>query len=323
MVGAIIVSIVLGGFAAYGVAESNLIPVQYKITTHKIFAWAGYAVPFLTLPSIFVLCVKRYLSINSEAWPVVNEANQNLSMTERPWHIYAIVSLAGYTVGGLVLFASSVLVKLKNGEALNHLDMMLRQTFVWAGIVLVTVAFLSFRLDSSKDKSERKAVRFLLYASGSCLQGLATMLAVYIAFIHTVNAGEFNPLNLPDPDVGKLIVYCVIAFFLGVSLYLASGFNILRQRRQSDRLPLQSPVLLRNGDLASKGLLINLSRGGALIESDGCQAGERDDIIIATSQGHSAPGRIIKKNKNRIHVAFDDADSWQIIQSDFGRQLRV
>ena len=315
VIAAIACSITIGGILALVITQLNIVPLHVDIRTQNIFSWIGFAVPFLTVPVLWVLFIKRYLSSHSEAWPVVTENSRYKRLGDRPWQLYAIVALMAYLVGGLILFGTTVVVKLTHGEQLENLSAMLRAVFVWSGVVFVTAAFAAYRLDSAPNLDRPKSVRLALRSVGALLQGVATTLSVYLASIHTFGQGELNVLQLPDPAQSKLAIYCLIAFFLGASLYAASGFGKLRQRRNSGRRSVRRSVLINSGQKATAGCTLNVSREGALIENYDCLPTIETTVEISDDAGTSALGRIVKTRSNYIHVHFTDESAWRVLQN--------
>jgi hypothetical protein len=303
-------SITVGGLVAWGIYELDILPFKTKIKTGNIFRWVGYAVPFLTIPVLSVLLIKRYLSSHCEAWPVVTETRYYKKISDRPWHIYAIVAFVAFLVGGIVLFTISSAALMAKNEPLSNPIEMLRQAFVWSGIVFVTAGFAAYRLDSAPNPERSKLGCYALQSVGFLFQGLATSMAVYISYMHTVGKGEFNPLKLPIAGQGKLAVYCLIAFLLGASLYAASGFGKLRQRRNIGRRRIVRPVQVHSGETASTGSIINVSNGGALIESQDVILNEGELVGISAKAGMVAQGQVIKVQGSYFHLKFENESAW-------------
>lgn len=307
-------SITVGGILALIVTQMGIVKLPVEIRTENIFRWVGFAVPFLSIPVLVVLLIKRHVSLNSEAWPVVTETTRYRHLGDRPWHIYAIVAFVAYIAGGMILFGTSILFKLTHGEQNLNYCLMLRQVFVWSGVVFVTAGFTAFRLDSAPNFNLSKQARLALRSLGALLQGVATTATVYFAFVHTFAQGELNPLVLPPLEQGKLSVYCIIAFFLGSSLYAASGFGRLRQRRSTGRRRLNRFVTIHSGQQAFTGNTVNVSQEGALIKSSDYSPTGYDTIKISDKDGTSAEGRIVKVRRNNIHVHVTDKSSWDLVQ---------
>jgi hypothetical protein len=133
--------------------------------------------------------------------------------------------------------------------------------------------------------------------------------------MHTFAEGELNPLFLPEPARGKLGVYCLIAFFLGFSLYLSFAFGRFRQRRKYWRRAVQRPVLLHTGQEATTGITVNVSKEGTLIKSDEYLPNGSTTVKIMDPEGHSALGRIVKVRGTYLHIKFPDISAWGLVQN--------
>lgn len=316
VIGAIAGSIILGGLLVFLVAELQIVPLVVIISTKNIIRWAGFALPFISIPVLWVLFIKRYFSFHSEVWPVVTENLRFKKLADRPWHLYLIVAFSAYLVGGLVLFATSIAVKFVNELPIQDLGRILRSISVWSVVIFVTAAFAAYRLDSAPNFDRHRTLRIGMRGLGAFLQGLTTTLVIYLAFMHTFAKGELNPLSLPEPDKGKLGVFCLIGFFLGASLYLSFGFGKLRQRRKFWRRSVQRSVIIHHsGQEPTTGITVNVSKEGALIESDEYLRDESINIQIADQTGHSATGRIVKLRGNYLHIHFPDISAWGLMQN--------
>jgi hypothetical protein len=315
VIGAIVGSIIVGSLLVFLVAELQIVPLVVKISTKNIIRWTGFALPFISIPVLWVLFIKRYFSSHSEVWPVVTENLRFKKLADRPWHLYLVVAFSAYLIGGLVLFATSIAVKILNGLPIQDLGRVLRSISVWSFVVFITATFAAYRLDSAPNFDRPRTFRIGMRGLGAFLQGLTTTLVIYLAFTHTFAEGELNPLTLPEPDKGKLGVYCLIGFFLGASLYLSFGFGKLRQRRKFWRRSVQRSVIINSGQQPTTGITVNVSKEGALIESDEYLPDENTNIQIADQTGHSAPGRIVKLRGNYLHIHFQDISAWGLVQN--------
>jgi len=286
--------------------------INGEITTANIFRWVGYAVPFITIPAIFVVLTKRYLSSRSEAWPVIAENERYKRLSDYPWHIYTIVALGAFLIGGIVLFSLTFANKLLKGNEVFNLIKMMQAALVWSGVVFLTAGFIAYRIDSPPNIDSSKAKRIALRISGALTQGVATAFWIYIAAIHTFKIDD--PLNLPAAHRGKVTIYSLIGFLLGTSIYAASGFGRLRQRRKSGRRNVGRPVQIYYDSDITAGETVNVSNGGTLIEChDNCP--EKESVIkISDEDGTSALGRIVMRRGNKIHVNFEDEVSWKSVQ---------
>lgn len=310
---AIIGSIIVGGLLVFLVAESNIIPLHVDISTKNILYWCGYALPFLSIPVLWVLFLKQYLSTHSEAWPVITENNRYKKAADRPWHLYVIVAFAAYIIGGLVLLTSVCIVKAANGESIDNLGAMMRSISVWSTVVFVTSIFAAYRVDSAPNLKRPRPIRLIRRGSGALFQGITTMFVIFFAFLHTLRAG-FNVLSLPEPTQSKLAIYCLIGFFLGASLYMASGFGRLRQRRRFWRRGVRRKIVIDTGMEQTNGNTVNISEEGALVQSDEYLPAKTNIQIAADKSGDSVSGSVVNVRGNYIHIRFPDINAWKLLQ---------
>jgi hypothetical protein len=98
----VILSIICSVFA--GTFLGNFILYHFQVeaqtNTHQVLQWTLYTIPFITVPVLVVLLMKWYLSSYSEAWPAVTDELYYKNPWDRPWQVYAIISLAAYFFGG-------------------------------------------------------------------------------------------------------------------------------------------------------------------------------------------------------------------------------
>jgi hypothetical protein len=315
----VILSIVCSVFA--GTFLSNIIlnhfQAEAQINTHQVLQWTLYTIPFITVPVLLVLLLKWYLSSHSEAWPAVTDEWHYKNLGDRPWQVYAMISLTAYFFGGMTLFLSIVFVKLITLPDLLKLDLhglnlgfTFRASFVWSWLILVTAGFTAFRLDSITRADIPQYVQIPLRITGALLQGAATALTIYLSFIHTYNNGKFDPSLMASDRQGQLIVFILIAFILGTLLYTVTGFGSLKQQRATDRQQVKRQVLIRSGKEEIAAQIINVSKEGAFIESQGFSPEGKTSVEISDSTGTSVVGLIVKGMGKGIHLHFTDTEAW-------------
>jgi hypothetical protein len=312
---AIIGSILVGGLFTFSLAKFKLLPLHVDISTTSILLWCGHALPFLAIPVLWVLFLKQYLSTYSEAWPVITEKNRYEKTVDRPWHLYVIVAFAAYIVGGLVLLTIVCIGKALNGEPIENFPAIIRSLLLWSTIVFVTSIFAAYRIDSAPNFKIPKPIRLLRRGVGSLFQGIVTMFVISFAFLHTKGTG-LDVLKLSVSDQGKLAVYCMIGLILGASLYMASGFGRLQQRRRFGRRRVQRRVLIDTDSGRINGSTVNISEEGAMVQSDEYLPERTDIRIAADRESETAPGRIVNAHGNYIHIRFPNIDTWKRVQGN-------
>ncbi len=323
IISAVFGSIVIGSIVALFILQWTGIPLPENLTTGEIVAWIGYGTPFIIMPVLLVLLVKRYLSTHSDAWPTVTEQGLYRSSGERPWFIYFIVALSSYILGALVLLTISFSIKNINGDEINIIPT-LRSVLAWSSIVFLTAAFTAFRLDSGTNPDISRKRFYLTRAAGALSQGLASCGMIYLIYLYTHDKALniiFDPNQPLDP---MIYVFCVIGFFLGVSINLASGIGRLRQRRKYGRRIAHRILNLQIADQdISEAETLNISTEGALINIpntgmiQGEQAVRNTDVYLSSPDGlTSAKARIIGIRGSRLHLFFENIDNWSMLRKN-------
>jgi hypothetical protein len=319
MIAAIVFSIVIGSIISVFVSQFGVSAINSNISTRDIISWTGYGVPFIVIPVLAVLFIKRYLSTRSESWPVVTEDARYNSYMDRPWHIYFLVALFAYLVGAVVLYSLSVTAAFINQKELEYIRV-LRVVLAWSSVVFLTAGYTAFRLDSAPDRAHKPRKHYLMRCIGACSQGLLTSSLVYFVYIHTAGL----PLNIFREETGdysRLFVMCLIAFFLGLSINLATGLGRLRQRRKHGRRLASRPVILNIDDASLPAETVNISQEGALVKAnETLMSSSHIDtsgsavIIVSNGDGETTRAKIVHVRGDRIHLFFEDAKYWLSLQ---------
>jgi hypothetical protein len=307
-------SILMGSFIIFVIDQIKLFNFNNSVDTNQIMKWAGYAIPFITFPVIWVLCIKRFLSSRSEAWPVVTENSQYNKISERPWHLYLIIAFSSYLVGVIVLLILSAIVKKITGDTFSP-DETIRSVAVWSSLVFVTSIFAAYRLDSAPRQDISLSERIYIKGMGAIFQGFATFCAMYFSFMHQYNGGNLNPFSLTGPEkIGRLVIFSVICFFLGILLHLSFQLGALRQRRKSYRRRIQRQVIICSGQNKTEGTTVNISNEGVLVKSDEYIYDESSNIELTNESGVMVPVEIKKRRGYFLHIHFPDIAKWYLLQ---------
>lgn len=319
---AAVVGSILAGSLLTIIAVSSLggTIFSYKVEASEIVAWTGYAIPFLIIPVLLVLFIKRYLSTRSESWPVVNEHELYKSIGDRPWHIYFVVALFSYLIGAAVLYTLAISVNLLHGNEVKYIPI-LRVVLAWSSVVFLTSGYTAFRLDSASKPDIEKNKYYLIRAAGALTQGLLTAGLIYFVYLHNVD----KPLGIvfeQPHEFGKMYLFCIIGFFLGITVNLASGVGRLRQRRQQGRRFARRSLTLQFEGNSAEAETINISDQGALIlmkESSLLNSAEMSDqqkvvVTITNTSGATAKANVINKHGDRLHLLFENMQKWILLQ---------
>lgn len=314
---AIVGSIILGGLSMFVLTQLQVVKLSVNVRTQDIIRWCGYALPYISMPILWVFFVKRFISSRSEAWPVMTEGRGYESIADRPWHIYFLVAASSCLLGMLVLSVMRMIVNQIGGEPAHAFWTALCSSAVWSGIVFMTAGFAAYQLDSLPNTERPRLTRIGMRCIPALIQGLLTTLAVYIAFMHTYGGGSLDVHRLPEAMQSKLAVYSLIGFFLGVSLNLAFGFCKLKQRREDGRRCAERPINIRFPQGSVRGHTKNVSAQGVLVEIDGYLPDECSNIQITDGNDHSVAGYIVTRQGKDIHIKVADSEAWEVMRSGF------
>lgn len=314
VVGSIVVGSLLGTIIAtllFGVKALDQV-----VETPDIVSWTGYAIPFIIMPVLLVLFVKRFLSTRSESWPVVTEYDLYKSLGDRPWHIYFVVALFSYLTGVTVLY---VMVIANSPKEIEYI-LSLRVVLAWSSVVFLTSGYTAFRLDSASNPNIEKYKYYIIRTAGALTQGILTAGLIY--FVYMFN--EDKPLGLvfkTPEEFGKMYVFCVIGFFLGISINLATGVGRLRQRRNKGRRFARRLLTLHFEGNSTEGETINISDQGALIVMKESllkitETTNREELVVTVSNtsGITAKANVINVRGDRLQLLFQDIQKWISLQ---------
>ena len=291
-----------------------------EVETSKIVSWTAYAIPFLIIPVLLVLFIKRFLSTRSESWPVVTEYDLYKSLGDRPWHIYFVVALFSYLTGVMVLYAMAIAVSFFKGpEEIEYIST-LRVVLAWSSVVFLTSGYTAFRLDSASNPNVEKYKYYIIRTAGALTQGILTAGLIY--FVYMFN--EDKPLGIvfeKPQEFGKMYVFCVIGFFLGITVNLASGVGRLRQRRKKGRRFARRLLTLHFEGNSTEGETINISDQGALIVMKESllkitETNNREELVVTVSSasGITAKANVINVRGDRLQLLFQDMQKWISLQ---------
>jgi hypothetical protein len=312
-------SILIGSIAAFFMLKVTGTSLPQNLGFSEIASWIGYGTPFIVLPMLLVLMVKRYLSTHGDTWPTVPEQGLYNSTGDRPWFIYFIVALSSYILGALVLLTILFTKNQIKGEEINLIPG-IRSVLAWSSIVFLTAFYTAFRLDSGSRPDNSRIKFYLTRTAGALSQGLATSGLIYLVYLYahdkTLNI-IFEPIQGQTID-SKIYVLCIIGFLLGVSVNIAIGFGRLRQRRKYGRRIARRTLKLKIADQeVSEAETLNISPEGALINIQDTeilrdeQALRDTPVYLSSQDGHKwAKAKVMGKRGSRLHLFFENIENW-------------
>jgi hypothetical protein len=343
---ALCVSVVLGSALVTGGLLYFGQQMPEDLTTGRIVRWIGFGAPFLMIPIIQVLFVKRYLSTRGDAWPTATEEGYYKSLGQRPWFIYFLVSLSSYVIAAMVLLvltfgaqlvasniksmqpdASTAVAESRNlpadSEASANSDEQpkrepgdrIRSILAWSCIVFLTTGFIAYRLDSGTRPDISRRRYFLIRTIGAFSQGVLTAVLIFFIYHYTKD----SPLHLifrgGEQFAPTLLVLCTNGFLLGLTFNIATGIGRLRQRRKSGRKITHRKITLNVLGQDESAETLNVSPQGALVnvENNESLGGNLQNLTatLKTEDGQiSAEANIVRRRGNQLHLSFINLDSW-------------
>ena len=289
------------------------------VGTDMIIKCCGYGVPFLTVPVIVVLLLKRHYSFGGERWPMVDPKHPFERISDRPFDIYLFVTLIAYFIASVTLLTMMVVFmkEVTIGNVLIHERT--TSILIWSLVSAVTAFFIAYRLDSLDKHQSDKVKMWSLTILGAGFQGIVTVVVILFVFAHKYNDGSFDFSNLGPDLFGRLVVFSLIGFSVGFLLFISGHFNdMIRERRKHERFSINKKVTFTIGeDTAGYGELVNISRGGALLETTDVKKPIKRDICLQIKEGISVLARIVNLKNNLINLQFKKEYQWEEITKTF------
>jgi hypothetical protein len=302
---------------AKNVAEGRAV---YEVTTGRLLEWVVYGIPFLTLPVIFVLYAKRFLSFKENIWPVVTK---ELSVMQRQWNIYIVVIALAYLIGfatlELLIYFYPPKPNLTLSVAQQAKDLSHGMLAIWSLISMVTAAFVAYRLDSFTESRTSLSRKIALTTGGALFQGSLTAAVAMFAIFHSKNAGSFDvdKLMANGEAMGMMVVLTTMCFIIGCSLFVVSKFR-KPENRHGERHETAKDVDFQIDGEQYKGKILNASSGGVLLSSLEQGFTPDHDIVIHAENSAEVNGKITNVKNGKMNIKFDVKDIAGVVQKSFG-----
>jgi hypothetical protein len=219
----------LGAIILMKIAEID--STIYTIKPDMIFYWLIYGVPMYVVPLAVTLFIKRYMSINGK-WAVKRPEDPRESFAYRPWDTYFTVSLFSYLVTVAIMVGIMSVVSLMKPITTPH---PIAQIAVYAGLSFITSAFICYLIDTPSPGWERSSRYYMKSILPSLMQGGFNVAMILFAFLLFSKHQSFNVFKLEEEEMGRLIVYSVIAFVIGMSMFFTSRIGTkFYERREGE-----------------------------------------------------------------------------------------
>lgn len=212
----ILLGAILGGLLLLGFAGSEHAK-QYNIAPKDIFYWMLFGIPLFTTPLVVTMFAKRMLSMDG-TWGVQRPEQATTPFSRRPWDIYFTVGVASYVVTFVAMLAIYILTAIfKSGTEENHIF----NLSLYAGLAFVTSLFISYLIDTPDPGWETNWRYYFKNLAPAAFQGIVNALVVTFIFL-MLNGSSFNLLDLKPAAIGRLMVYDVVVFIIGIAMYYTS-----------------------------------------------------------------------------------------------------
>lgn len=219
----------LGAFVLMRIAQID--STAFTIKPAMIFYWLVYGIPMYVVPLAVTLFIKRYMSINDK-WAVKRPEDLRESFTNRPWDTYFTVSLFSYLVTVSLLVCILSIVSLMKPIATPN---PIAQIAVYSGLAFITSAFICYLIDTPSPGWETSWRYYLKGIIPSLLQGSLNVAMIIFAFLLFREQNSFDITSLEGEEMGRLIVYSVIGFVIGMAIYFTSRINTkFYERREGE-----------------------------------------------------------------------------------------
>ena len=221
LIGAIIGSVILLGVAKFYTTKSIINP-------DVIFHWLIYGIPMFTVPLATSMFTKRLLSMHG-VWNVQRPEDTPIPFARRPWDVYFFVSLFSYITTVAIL--AVLYISLNFGD--KDLAGRIAEISVYSFLAFVTSGYISYLIDTPSLGWEKSWKYYLNSIIPSLTQGLSNVVIIIFAFM-MFNHNTFDFTTLSDQEIGKIIIYSVIGFIIGISMYFTSRIGTRYYERREN-----------------------------------------------------------------------------------------
>lgn len=231
---AIFISILIGAAisAAILIQMSNIESVRFDIKPTMIFFWLIYGIPMFVIPTAVTMSLKRYLSMTG-IWNVQHPEDPKIPFSQRPWNIYFFISFIGYLATFATLQTIFLLITLIKEPVTTNPILGLA---VYSGLGFIASLFLCYLIDSPSPGWETSWRYYLKNFIPALLQGMLNVAMTTFAFLMLNSDNSFNILSLNQEELGRLIVYDIIVFIIGISMFLTSRIGTKYYERRENEI---------------------------------------------------------------------------------------
>ncbi len=213
----IVAGATIGALLLLNIADNEAAKL-YEIRSDTIFYWFLFGIPMFTMPLIVTMFAKRILSMDG-TWSVQRPEETITPFFRRKWDIYFIVSTLSYVITLAVLLVIYFLIGFSRGSIdISRID----DLALYSGLAFVSAMFISYLIDTPDPGWETSWRYYLKSIAPAIFQGVVNVSLVTFAFLLLSDGGKLNPFSLKPAEMGRLMVYDVIVFIIGITMYFTS-----------------------------------------------------------------------------------------------------
>ncbi len=232
--GSMVFASILGGACLGSIILLKMAEIDstaFTIKPKMILYWLMYGIPMYIVPLAVTLFIKRYMSFSGK-WAVRRPEDPWASFSGRPWDTYFFVSLFSYVitvatlVGVMYIVSLSTTIKTPDPVA---------QITVYSGLAFITSVFICFLIDTPSPGWETSWRYYLESFFPAALQGALNVLMIMFAFLLFSKHQSFDIFKLESEELGRLIIYSVIGFIIGMTMFYTSKIGTkFYERREGE-----------------------------------------------------------------------------------------
>ena len=165
-------------------------------------------------------------------WTVQHPEDPKIPFSQRPWNIYFFVGLASYLATFAIIQTLFLLISLVKEPVTAYPILAIA---VYSGLGIIASLFLCYLIDTPSPGWETSLRYYLKSFFPALIQGMLNVTMITFAFLLLTDSDSFNVFSLDQEQFGRLVVYAVIGFIIGVFMYMTSRIGTkYYERRESE-----------------------------------------------------------------------------------------
>lgn len=209
---------------------THIVTTRFDIRPFMIFYWLIYGIPMFVVPLAVTMFTKRNLSMNG-IWSVRRPEDPAIPFDRRPWDIYFFVGVASYVATFVVLAALYLIISLVKEPVTPNAIIAIA---AYSGLAFIASLFICYLIDTPSPGWETNWRYYLNSIFPALFQGILNVTLVTFSFLLLNNENSFIIQDLNPEQLGRLIVYNVIVFIIGITMYLTSRIGTRYYERREN-----------------------------------------------------------------------------------------